>query len=265
MVRLRRDGVVVGVCIVAGGLATPTVAQSATFFTDPAAFQQAMLDVGKLPKFGRWDFKPDAVGGTTSVLIPNGLNIRTHSTLAPGVWKGLDGITLWPSDVDNTTFTTNANPTSQGPLVPGGGLKYLKPNDPVKPIDNNALLANIDSEAFSILSGPVNTGGPNHTAMEFDILSTKWTGAAPLLIITVFNKSDVILGKFQLTPGAAVSKQYLGILVPFGDTIGRVDIWDKTGGKEGISSITAYIVPSPGSIALLGFAGLAARRRRRRA
>ena len=69
MVRLRRDAGVVGVCLVAGVLATPTIART-TCFADPAAFQQAMLDVGKLPKFGRWGFKPDAPS-ITAYVVPS--------------------------------------------------------------------------------------------------------------------------------------------------------------------------------------------------
>ena len=54
------------------------------------------------------------------------------------------------------------------------------------------------------------------------------------------------------------------MLTTDGDTIGRVDVWDvNVAGSEGISSIAVYSIPGPGSLALLGLAGLVATRRRR--
>jgi hypothetical protein len=56
----------------------------------------------------------------------------------------------------------------------------------------------------------------------------------------------------------------VGIIVDQGETIGTVNLSDTGGGAEGIADWVVYEkIPAPGALALLGLAGVAARRRRR--
>lgn len=261
MRRMRTGSVVTigGLWVFAGGmlgLAAPSQA-NVLFFTDQVSFQAALDEAGKVSKF-KWNFKPDYLGPGVIVGINDQLNINTHMNNAPGVWW--DGqVDLWPANVDNVTFSSNMNP--QGPLRPRGvdGLAYAK--NGFNGIDNNLLLANFFVDSFDIISGP--PADDNHTAMALELMQLPGFGfPPPIFHVTVYDKNDEEKGKVEI-PWIKDQKLFLGILMTNNQTIGRVDIWDIMGGPEGISRIETYI-PAPGSLMLLGLAGLSTGRRRRR-
>ena len=201
------------------------------------------LPLTKFTKF-TWNFKPDNLPqGVPPILIGDPLDILTHPVVAPGIWDGPAG-TLWPPEVDNVQFSSNINP--QGPYGPADGMLYLKGPSSDFPLDNNGLVAESfvggPDTSLTIFSGP--PAGDNHTAFELELVSAT-LGAVAVMHISVYDKLGNEIGKHVITM-LPTEKRYLGILSPV--TIGRIDIWDTNGGKEGISSITAWQdeLPPPG-------------------
>jgi hypothetical protein len=215
------------------------------FYTDQALFFDAITQAGKVSKF-QWWFKPHA--GRPLAVLPDYLDRDSHGTVADDPWTDDAGNDLWPPEVDNVQFVSNTTP--QGPLDPAGGLFLLHPGN-WKGIDNNVLLSPFENASFDIISGaPEPT---NHTAFELELISL--SGQVPGLIhVTVFDKADVQMGKFVLD--YLGDKAFLGILTKDPATIGRIDIWDETGGSEGVSYIGAYFqVPGSGAPQLRAFNG----------
>ena len=96
--------------------------------------------------------------------------------------------------------------------------------------------------------------------MSIDVINLLPTGAP--IHVTVFDKQDVEVGKLIL-PNTA-QKQFVGLIMVGGKTIGRVNVYDTgPGGAEGITQLEVF-VPAPAPLALLGMAGFIAGRRRRR-
>jgi hypothetical protein len=208
------------------------------FFLDQGLFEEEANAQGKVLKTF-WDFKPDHLDQGVIVPIDDVLDITTHSLNAPGVWD--DGtVNLWPSDVDNVQFSANLNP--QGPWEPHGpsGLYYAKVG--WHGIGNNALGANYPLDSLDLISGP--PAGDNHTAMALKIMQLPgYPYPDPVFHISVYDKANTEIGKFLVT-GIPGEKLFLGIITKDPDiTIGRVDIWDESGGPEGISSFGLYSLP----------------------
>jgi hypothetical protein len=237
------ERVIAGLCLGAVaclGTAPPAHAGGpggAQFFLDPIQFEQTMADIGKFSK-AQWDFKPDNVPAESINAIDDILDITTHPVNAPGVWEDAAGNDLWPPEVDNVRFSSNLTPGPGQPLTPHGvtGLVYLKP--PVFELDSNVLAANFFVDSFDIISGP--PAGDNHTAISFEMVQVAVGGAPPpVFLVSVFNKNEELIGTFAID-GAPNQRIFLGILAPPGDTIQRVDIWDQSGGAEGISFLALY-------------------------
>lgn len=219
------------------------------FYLDPVEFEMALADAGKVSK-GFWDFKPDNVGPGFLGTLDDPLN---HITAPAWYWDDMP--------LDNVQFQSNTLGQNAPFEAPRGvnGLVYLTNGHPKFPIDNNALLANIFPDSFDILSGVPEPD--NHTAMAVELISVAGPGS-PVFHVTVFDKENEIKGKIEL-PGAFGQKIFLGMLMTDDHTISRVNIFDASGGGEGISFIEVY-VPSPGGVVLLAIGALLARRRRRR-
>jgi hypothetical protein len=200
---------------------------------DPIQFEQTMADIGKLSK-AQWDFGPH----DNNPVIPgldDPLDIDTHGLNPDDPWTDAAGNNLWPPDVDNVQFYGNSTPG--GPLTPVGpnALAFVHPGNFA--IDSNALVANTFVHSFDIISGP--PAGDNHTAISFEMVQAATGAPAPVFVVSVFNKNEELIGVFQID-GAPNQRIFLGILAPPGDTIQRIDIWDQSGGAEGISSLALY-------------------------
>ena len=205
------------------------------FSTDPAQFDQALQSAGKISK-GEWNFKPDNLLPNVIVgILPGFLDIASHPLLAPGIWDNVDGTTAWPPEIDNVQFVSNLNP--QATFVPGQGIFYAK--NGFNGINNNVLGADSFVDSFDIISGP--PAGDNHTAISFEVMQLPGFGfPPPVFHISVYDKDDVEVGKFVMD-WTINSKLFVGIITTDGTTIGRVDIWDQSGGPEGISSFALYL------------------------
>ena len=100
------------------------------------------------------------------------------------------------------------------------------------------LGASLFADSFDIISGP--PAGDNHTAISFEVIQLPGFGfPPPVFHISVYDKDDVEIGKFAMD-GTINAKLFIGIIMTDGITIGRVDIWDQSGGAEGISSLALY-------------------------
>ncbi|MHC4318321.1 MAG: hypothetical protein ACYS1B_07240 [Planctomycetota bacterium] len=210
------------------------------FFTDEDLFWEAINEAGKVEKF-EWDFKPHNDIPYIPMLADY-LDMFSHGANFPDdPWTSDTGDDLWPPYVDNVQFVSNSNP--QATLDPAGGMVFLHPGN-YTGITNNALVEAFGSNtSLSILSGPPQGG--NHTAFALQLVSVE--GQLPTLIhVTVFDKNDMVMGKFLVDyPG---DKAFVGILTKGPDiTIGRIDIWDEAGGSEGISYIQPFWQIVPGA------------------
>ncbi len=220
------------------------------FFTDPALFDAAIQQAGKVSK-GNWDI--DA----------------THSVPPDEVHFFDDPLDItigFPFDevpLDNVTIQSNLNPQGQGGPNPRGENALVLIVGPSFGLgnDQSAIVANFFVDSFDIISGP--PAGDNHSAMSMDVVSLQPSGAP--IHVTVFDKNDVEVGKLIL-PGIG-QKQFVGLIMGGGKTIGRVNVWDSGGGPgvgaEGITQLEVF-VPAPAALALLGMAGGLLGHRRRR-
>jgi hypothetical protein len=211
------------------------------FFTERVTFEDELASQGKVQKV-YWEFKPDNVpAGAPGIGINDDppLDINTHPDNAPGIWEG-----RWPPEADNVQFASNINP--QGMWVPRGlqGMVYWKAGSPPPNLGANALLANWAQDSFDLLSGP--PAGDNHTAIQVELIQLPGYGHPdPVFHISVYDKIERQIGEFIL-PGVPGEPAFLGMIAKDpGDTIGRVDIWDESGGFEGITSFGLFSQPAP--------------------
>ena len=207
------------------------------FYADPAAFDDAVQQAGKLEQF-TWDFLPNDLPADSVVLLDDPQDINTHGDDPDDPWGA-----SWPPAVDNIQFTSNTNPA--GSLVPAGidGLAFKTAG--FLNLVNDMLGANTLADSFDIISG-----APNpiiHTAMSMNLMSQTLAGSpvAVLFRVTVYDQQDQELGTIDI-PAIDNEKVFLGVITKGDLPIGRIDIWDMlsdgaTNGAEGISSITAYV------------------------
>ena len=244
-----------GVTITMGAVAVAAITGMADagiiFFTDEAAFNQALADAGKVSK-GIEDFEQALIGPVEALLMNDPLNINNLQ----GAFK--------PGDfIDNLTFQSNTNGT---PDINDPGVNGLNPRgvDGLRlvrdPDGSVGLVSALESDSFDILSGP--PAGGNHTALGMHV--DTYIAAGPPIEVRVFDKNERQIGLISIFPNPPAG-QFLGIPATGGDTIGRVNIWDTLGPlQEGINDIQTYLIPAPGAWALLGLAGLFGPWRRRR-
>ena len=95
------------------------------FFTDPALFDAALQQAGKVSK-GKWDFAAtNSQGPGADIAFPDPLDIKN-----PGPF---DSVPL-----DNVRIQSNVNPQGQGGPNPGSGLRLF--NAPIFGLDNTAVV-----------------------------------------------------------------------------------------------------------------------------
>jgi hypothetical protein len=211
------------------------------FFTDEPLFDSVVGLAGKVTRVA-WDFNPHDQPGDIP-LLDDPLNIYTHGTNLHDPWTDDGGNNLWPPVVDNMEFSSNVTPGPTNPLTPRGpegtGLLWSG-NWPG--LTNNALVAYWLIDSFDIVSGqPI---GPNHTALKMEVISV--AGMVPATIqVSVFDTNGFLTGTFPLDYQGG--KAFLGIVSEnAGVPIGRVDIWDQSGGAEGVSYIEGFWQHTPG-------------------
>ncbi|MEE9294680.1 MAG: DUF4215 domain-containing protein, partial [Phycisphaerae bacterium] len=197
-----------------------------TFFTDPAAFDNAVAGAGKVLK-GIEDFE-EAVAPPDSVLLLGCDPLDTACN---------DGV-FSPGDIlFNLAFQSNiASPGMVKSL--GQGLALLTP--PFVGALNNAVGSNFFSDSFDVLS--LN---PNHTAIALSVVDLAFAPGIPIEV-RVFDKNGSLLGMI-IVNNAAPAGTFVGFVVPTPGTIGRVNIRSHDGiGNEGgelLYDIEAYVGP----------------------
>lgn len=103
-------------------------------------------------------------------------------------------------------------------------------------------MANTFVDSFDILSGvPV---GDNHTAMAMNVVSLGSGGGT--VVVTVWDKNEGHMTQRELpAPWQDNEKRFVGILAQDERTIGRVNIFDTSGGNagaEGVSAIEVFVL-----------------------
>ncbi len=157
--------------------------------------------------------------------------------------------------IDNLAFQSNFGGTDSSQVNPAGpnGMNLFTAG--FLGVPANGVAAGVFVNSFDIIS----TGDPGHTAMGMTVVS--FLGGKTVRV-DVYDTSNVLLGSIAEVPAPVNGTSFLGILTTGSDTIGRVNFFDPSNAAEGILDIAVYI-PAPGTLALLGVAGLVGRRRRR--
>jgi hypothetical protein len=205
----------------------PPPSGGAAFYTDPAAFDDALVGAGKASK-AAWNFEPNSVDGPDGVALDDPLDIDTHALDPDDPWGK-----LWPPDVDNARFLGNTTPG--GALTPRGSDALAFLTEGFLGVDQDLLGANFLADSLCIESGVPH--GLDHSAIGLSLV----TPFAPAnLVVAVYDPDDSFMGATQIQVSAA-QPAFLGIL-GIGDlpTLGRIDIHDPADGFEGVSSITLY-------------------------
>ena len=236
---------------VAAAAITGTTDAGIIFFTDEAAFNQALADAGKISK-GIEDFEQALISPNQAIFLDDPLNINN-----------LQGVFNSGDFIDNLTFQSNTNgtpplndPGVNGPNPLGvNGLRLMGPG--FGGATNVGLVSPFGNESFDIISGP--PAGGNHTALGMHVFS--FTTFFTPVEVRVFDKNEQQIGLIPIQMN--ISGGFLGILATGGETIGRVNIWSVHGSGEGVYDVQTYLIPAPSAWALLGLAGLFGARRRR--
>ncbi len=210
------------------------------FFTDPALFLDAVNAAGKVLKATEGLEEAEAVLGPGAIAgMADPLDANTNNGIyAPGdiednvLFQSNTNGTLGSDDPGTTPNNTRTAATGEPGLAvatSGGGFGFL----------NVAVVANSFEDSLDIEDVP---GTPNHTAMGIDLVTALST--TNILEVRVWDKNESLLGEVGviLAPnGLGLADRFLGILIPSGVTIGRVNIWDTGGGAEGIYGVDLYL------------------------
>ena len=201
---------------------------------DPDAWANALRDAGKVAK-GGWNFDLDADYGVVGFDGPIGS--AGGGPVGPGT-----------IDAQNVSFDSELDgPGGDGRGVGGNGLVGVGPSagfgNP-----SNAVLANFFVDAYGL------SLSEEKTAVEFNAISLLGSNTVDIYV------NGALLSAGNAAPAAG---HRYGILATGDDSISHVSLFDAGGGAEGMQGAGFVYVPAPGALALLGVAGLVARRRRR--
>jgi opacity protein-like surface antigen len=196
--------------------------------------------VSGLQQVNCWDFNDDADYGIIGGDGPVGSG--GNQFISPG---------LLP---DKIVLDSEQDGPGGGSRGPGGtGLVGVGPSAGFGNADN-AVLANFFVDAFGI------DFSEKKLAFEFNALTLLGSDAVTIIA------SDENTGQRSVFQNVRVGAgRRLGILAKPGGAISHISIYDAGGGAEGIQGVAwSYIIPEPGSAALLGFLALGMMIRRRR-
>jgi len=162
----------------------------------------------------------------------------------------------------NVVLDSNLSPFgSGGPNGRGAGGAGLLGVGPSAGFGNpsNAIVSNFAEDSFDLL-----VTRQFKTAMSFHALSLS---GSDTIDITVYDLGGGMLGQFLGLDAPAEGHEYGLILFDTGRYFGHVNIYDSSGGREGILGSAAFYegdIPAPATLLVLGIgcAGLRAGRRR---
>ncbi len=216
-----------GGTILTAGLAAPASAQLWNIDNDPNGWANAKAG---LILEGCTDFTKDANYPLIGLVGP--ITSAGNGPISPG--------TVYTTHSFNTVNAANYfySIASLGPHYGFGN-------------PSNAILANYFVDTFR-----ADFSGAGVQAVEFNALTVAG-GSSVNITVYDSNGSTAYNG---VNVGGAFGAN-LGVL---GSGITRIDIFDASGGAEGIQGkLCTYLVPAPGTAALLALGGLVASRRRR--
>ncbi len=239
---MLRKSVLGSLCLFGGALlVTASPAQAdLLFFTNQDEFNAALANAGKILK-GTEDFPWFAANNAVV-----------------GVDDPVNGFNSWPGwyDVgtlmDNLSYQSNTGGADSSQEAPAGAAGIALFTQDFVGAVHNGLVTNTFVNGFDIISG-------DHTAYGLNVV-TLLGGTS--VNVNVYDTSNALVGTMNGV-SAPVSGGFLGILATGNTSIGRINLFDPDNGAEGLYGVDAYLIPAPGALALLGLAGLVARRRRR--
>lgn len=199
------------------------------FYTTAQVFQAHVAQLGMVAT-ASWDFTPNDLPPASSVVLADPLNVNTHALNANDPWTNGGGQNFWPPALNSVQFSSNTTP--EGPLTPRGpnGLTFATSGF----FGSNIVLgANVSADSFDIVfESPASA---RCQAMAIEIVG------AGVFRVRVDFLDGVILKQSETYVNVPQNqKVFLGCIK---SRIVRVDIWNSSGGVEGISSISAYIRP----------------------
>ena len=233
-----------------GGLCISGVPQSdcfpaPVFFTNKSGFDTFMIQTGKVLK-GVEDFEESNIpdGGKQNLPDPLEGNVKNIDVVTGfGFPNGLVEKNL----IIQANITPGPSPPAPNPsgdpfalYVVGQG--FLGANS-VK-IGEDLFLAGVAASLDLIFTEP------NHTGVGFELSRFAGFGTGAGWHITVYDKADVVLGKFQVPPvsGPEPGKTFFGVWST--QTIGRINIFDKepSPAPEAIDNIQMWTDETPPQI-----------------
>jgi hypothetical protein len=210
-----------------------------------------------------------------STLAPNSLT-SISDPLAPGVANGpfptgsqlAAGVTAQANTLGSAGITTSPRGANAISVASAGFAGT--PTDQIS--------SNIPNDSLDLLINPSGSysGAVSLNPLYFDLAATTSTSNPGSVVITVYDKSNVLLGTQIMNSVDYSAGAFLGMVSTAGSDIGRINLWastNPTNSVAGADNINVFgaanvaAVPEPSSAVLmlgLGTVGLLTRLRRRR-
>lgn len=202
---------------------------SVDFFLDADQFELALSKRDKELK-GFEDFSENVLGPNNIDFIDDPLDANTSDP--DSFPKGIL--------IDNLTFQSNVGGADSSEPNPQGANGLVLLTIDALGVTSDTVLAGGAADAFDILSGPPDgEPGEQHTALGLNLITF---GNSGNVTVTVYDENNNFLGRIEDVPAPVVDGGFLGMMVPQGLKIGRVNIWNPDGLGEGVYDVAAYFV-----------------------